>query len=195
MDLLNFLIQHEGLLVKNNVLYITLPAHEGDTQLHYHLELSTNSTEIYGYLGYDATVNVSKLTEKNLFEYLTTSPKLDSFYSGDFKGAKQTRFLKFLETKGFRRFDGYYQKNMAALTCFQKHREYEIYKFQHAMLSTVASKSNIVSPTSQDQFYQFLLLHGVNTISKIDDEELLERWNKFTKVSWSGLMAFLPTPI
>jgi len=77
LDLLNVWITNLGFEIKKDKLYLQLKAHYKDPINFYVMYLSNNKDKILEFFGFDTSIDYDHLTEKNVFEYLCTSTKLN----------------------------------------------------------------------------------------------------------------------
>jgi hypothetical protein len=209
-ELLNFWINKIGLDIHNDLdnglyhpkLYLSLKAYKDDPVYTYALLLSENKNDILRYLGFDTTVEYDKLSEKNTFEYLCTSTKLDPkyiWYCG-FKGphAKNklhSKFNEYLKDKNYPKGKDHVQINVLdAISFFGKESEYEEYKTKRALMDCIMQKKDILKQNGNDYNYscfsRFITVYGIIPVTVMNDAELIEKWTEFKNQNWSCLTLF-----
>ncbi len=208
LSLLNLWINNLNFDIQDNKLCIHLKAYSEDICNTFILPLSKNKKDILDFFGFDTTIDYDNLKEKDMFEYLCTSHKLNPLfitYYG-FKGpyAKSqidAKFNKYLLTKNYTHFD--FRKHQGLLDkvqeelmnesiiFFKKEKAYNKYKIKYDLLDKVISiKEKIKDKMSYGKFSKFIVLHGIFNVVKWDDEMINLKWDEFKNENWSGLITF-----
>lgn len=198
---LHFNIHHEP--NKTPKLYVNLEAYTGEPFYSYSLLLSNNKNDILKFFGFDTTIEYDKLSERNLFVYLTSSTKLKpenisyvSFKGPSAKNNKHSKFNKYLIKKyspDHKTCSINYEIIEKAIKYFHREKQYQEYIEQKEFLNCIESKKSIIK--TYDNNYQkninrFLLLYGLSNISIMKDETLITLWDNFKKQNVSGLNSF-----
>lgn len=193
LELLNYLITPFDFFVSGNELKVRLPACDEDKLNKVILPLSKDTNKILAFFGYDTTVELGHLTERALFNYLTTSQKLVHVENiKPAKNAQHQRFSKFLKSQlphDQVPIDAKHLKQ-SAFSFFEKTRDYQVYQYQYQLLNN-ALKVRDKLQADPDQFSRFMKLHGMNTVIKSDKAELTYRWEKFKSANWTCMDFFL----
>jgi hypothetical protein len=198
-ELLNLLINKIHLFIKdNNELFLELKAFHHDPFHSYTIFLSNDKNKILEFLGFDTSIEYDKLSTKNMFEYLCTSNKLDykliKFFG--FKGPHapnrlQQNFNDYLINKKFTDLSNTTNifNTKYIIEYFDKTNEYNDYKEKRNLYNNLIEKK-ISLGNRHDQFYKFLIVHGIQNIINYNNDELINKWNTFCKENWSGLIVF-----
>lgn len=194
LELLNYLVTKLDFVVVGNELSFRLPACDEDTSNTCMFPLSNNTEKILAFFGYDMSVKLNHLTERALFNYLASSKKLTHVeYIKPAKNAQHQRFAKFIKSE-FDTEDSpspeiIKQMKDAAVAYFEKKREFQIYEYQYKMMQKALQVRDKLKADDKT-FSRFMKLHGMNTVIKVDDDELYHRWRLFQGANWSSLDFF-----
>lgn len=207
LELLNYWIHKLDMEICQDTLRLKLKAYKNDCLNGFRLPLSKDPVKILAFLGFDTDVDYTKLTEKNLFEYLCTSTRLSPkfiSYTG-FKGphAKSTqakRFNDYLREKHYPTSvdenDAHERRELAkklrdhAIEFFEKEDDLIGYAQQHQLLTKVFEQKQKLPVHTMFDFNKFIVLYGLKAIANMETSVLQTRWNKFTRTNWSQLDMF-----
>lgn len=209
-ELLNFWISKLRLHVKHThthndpCLYLYLKAHDNDFLYSYCILLSTKKNAILEFFGFDTSVNYDELTEKNLFQFLSTSTKLHpSFiqYCG-FKGPHPKnklhgKYNEYLKTEYFSIHNNdtncqhavelYARK---AISFFGRENKIKEYMDKKALFNAVMAKRDLLEEQYKDdisKFSSFVSVYGIINVSEMDANLLIQAWKAFLDQNWTGL--------
>lgn len=208
LELLNFWINNLGLSISNDSLFVHLKAYSNDPLKAHIIKLSEKKQDILAYFGFDTSIEYEKLTEKNLFVYLSSSSKLKpefihyyGFKGSSPKNAQHSRYNKYLleEFSTPKYDDKYYQKcfvvakkyKKSAILHFNKKDEYEKYIEKRKLLDKLFEQRERLGKTHFDHFQRFVALHGIMNVVEWDDDKLRSEYAKFIQDNWSCLMAII----
>lgn len=209
LELLNFWIHKLHLEICQDGLRLKLKACAQDFLHSFTLPVSKDPVKILAFLGYDTEVDITKLTEKNLFEYLCTSTRLNpkfiaytSFKGPHAKNALHARFNDYLKEKGYplpRSLDNNDKKELEALSkelrdhaieFFEKQDEILAYAQKYQFITKVFEQRQHLPTHTMFDFNRFIVLYGLKAIATMETATLQKRWNNFTKSNWSQLDLF-----
>lgn len=216
---LNLDIRHEK-ITNNPRLYISLKAYTNDPMYAFVILLSEDRKSILTFLGFDTSIEYDKLTEKNIFEYLCTSSRLDpafikycGFKGPHAKNRMHQKFNDYLVAKKFRnsakRDDDYFSQEKQAvniyaqdaISYFGKEKEYIDYKEKRKLIDKVMEKKYYLRDNLKengnnslslmiDNFSQFITVYGIYHVSQMSFDEFETKWKDFINQNWSGLRIF-----
>ncbi len=206
LELLNFWISDFKMSIQDDNLFLHLKSYKKDTIYSYILPLSDNRQDILNFFGYDNTVEYDKMTQKNQFEFLCTSTKLNPKYISYLPFKTRANHIKFnvflLEKYKYIRppeqdrnaikQEGRKWK-LEALNYFNKENDYRIYKQQCYIFESLENARNKVYTENHNykDFEKFMLLHGITNIIKWNYELLIKEWKRFKNSNWSPLSMYL----
>ncbi len=208
ISLLNQWINRLNFDIRDDRLFINLKAFTEDIGNTFILPLTDNKKDILDFFGFDTTIDYDNLKEKDMFEYLCTSNKLNPLfitYYG-FKGPSprtklESKFNDFLLSKKYTHFKFIEHSDMLdkiqeellndSIKFFKKEQAYKKYKIKFELLDKVVTiKQKINDKMTYGKFSKFLILHGIFNVVKWNDEVLNLKFNEFKNENWSGLITF-----
>lgn len=200
IELLNFWIDKLGFYIDNGTLNILLHVPFFGK---YVISLSNNKREILNFFGFNVdNIEYDSLSERDTFEYLSTSTKLChndiqlcSLVKGPSPKNKQhAKYNEYLKKKYYMN-DQLFIPNKRiewskeAIAFFGKQKEYEIYISQCDIFTKIKKcfKTLNLTYVHIPAFHSFLMLYGIQNIIDYDDLHLNEKWNVFQNMNWSPL--------
>jgi hypothetical protein len=213
-ELLNFWINKIGFDIRHDkvdehcYLYMSLKADKEDFMNSYIILLSSNRDAILQFFGFDISIKYDSLSERNLFEYLSTSSILKPYYLKfcSFKGPRpknklHEKFNKYLLDKNYpQKDDNISIKQQSinfkndAISYFGKEKEFLEYKEKRAIFDSINQKKHYLMSNQPEQSYvdftSFLAVHGIINVASMNEETLMITWDAFSKQNWSGIRRY-----
>jgi hypothetical protein len=199
-ELLNYFIRYLPFHVQKDTLFLRLPGCERDIFNLHEMPLTDDPLKILDFFGYDTTIEYTKLSQSNIFVYLTNSTKLDpAFICHDgFKGphAKNNIHKKFNQhlvceyqhLKKHRPHQDVCEKWIVdAIKYFNKLNEFNTYQSQKAIIDKALQFHVATDKDTRKGYDRFVLLHGVYTVASMTRLQFEDAWVKFKRENWSSL--------
>ena len=207
ISLLNYYIERIGFIIDDGKLFFVSKGNDRDFSNSYRIFLTSDSRDMLKFFGYDVTIPYDKLSERDLWSYLTSSTMLTQTHlslTNDFKGPRaknkyHKRFSDFLRKQfgsDYRQLDDKLTEtwHRSAVSYFGIDNQYAEYLNQKKIVDKIFYLYEInVSEKSIDSYKTlqlFVRLHGVRSIAAWDDDKFLEKWKEMLLENWSNLVCF-----
>lgn len=205
ISLLNYYIKELHFNIENSYLILELEPFEEGTVNKYQIKLTCNKDKILDFFGLDNTVEYDKLNERNLWIYLTSSPKLSERHMSftGFKGPHpknkyHARFNEYL-VGTYENIDKYNKKELDTLReswlrratlYFKIEKEISDWKHEKSIMNKIMQWYRAINDKeieSYDIFQRFIKYWGVRTINMWTETQFFIEFAMFKDKNWSNL--------